>query len=421
MDYGVFFYVKEFPWCFTPWLLVMWDITIQLQNFSLDWKPTIIKEIILNWKKIPEFINEFWTSKQRQWNSLHEISYRACFKSELPRFFISQLSNEWDIVYDPFSWRWTTAIESWLLWRNVIVNDINPLTNILTRSRFFIPSDESVASRLDDITKDNIISDIDLSMFYHDDTLKEILNIKKRVLWDNTDYIDERIRMVATSRLTWHSKWFFSVYTLPPNQAVSQERQKIINKKLNQIPEYRDTKKIILKKSKNLKKDISDDIISMLKIIWENWLFLNKNAWDTPEIKDNSVSLIVTSPPFMDVIDYAQDNWLRCWFNWIDVQDISKKITISKTIDDWCEFMEKVFIEFYRILKKWWKIAFEVWEIKNWSINLDEYIVMIWMNTWFKCDWIVINDQDFTKTANIRWVSNNNKGTNTNRIVLFSK
>jgi hypothetical protein len=57
------------------------------------------------------------------------------------------------------------------------------------------------------------------------------------------------------------------VYTLPPNQAVSQERQKIINKKLNQIPEYRDTKKIILKKSKNLKKDISDDIISRLKII----------------------------------------------------------------------------------------------------------------------------------------------------------
>ena len=28
--------------------------------------------------KTPTFINEFWTSKQRAANCLHEISYRAC-------------------------------------------------------------------------------------------------------------------------------------------------------------------------------------------------------------------------------------------------------------------------------------------------------------------------------------------------------
>lgn len=34
-------------------------------------------------------VNEFWTSAQRQAHSLHEISYRACFKPQLPGFFIS--------------------------------------------------------------------------------------------------------------------------------------------------------------------------------------------------------------------------------------------------------------------------------------------------------------------------------------------
>jgi len=34
---------------------------------------------------------------------------------------------------------------------------------------------------------------------------------------------------------------------------------------------------------------------------------------------------------------------------------------------------------------------------------------------------ILINDQKFTKTANCWGVDNNSKGTNTNRIVLFSK
>ena len=35
---------------------------------------------------VPTCVNEFWTAKQRAANSLHEISYRACFKPQLPRF-----------------------------------------------------------------------------------------------------------------------------------------------------------------------------------------------------------------------------------------------------------------------------------------------------------------------------------------------
>lgn len=400
----------------------MWDIKKILKNFSINGKKTEIKVLTLWWHSVSQFINEFWTSKQRQSSSLHEISYRACFKAELPNFFITSLTSEWDVVYDPFSWRWTTAIEAGLLWRNIIVNDINPLTKILTYPRFFIPDEKEIELRLNNIPSDDvIIPDIDLSMFYHEDTLQEILRLKRQFLRDNPDNIDNWIRMVATSRLTWHSKWYFSVYTLPPNQAVTQKRQIEINKRLNQIPEYRNTKDIILKKSKTLKKDVTPEIINKLKRVWKKGLFLNKNARDTPEIKDNSVSLLVTSPPFLDVINYAQDNWLRCWFNWIDAQEIWKHITTSKTLEDWCDFMQKCFHEFFRIMKVWWKVAFEVWEVKHWTINLDEYIVLIWINEWFKCEWIMVNDQEFTKTANIWWVSNNNKWTNTNRIVLFSK
>ena len=34
------------------------------------------------------------------------------------------------------------------------------------------------------------------------------------------------------------------------------------------------------------------------------------------------VQLIVTSPPFLDVVDYATDNWLRGWFCGLDVDDV---------------------------------------------------------------------------------------------------
>src|SRR6187401_2778738 len=59
---------------------------------------------------VETLVNEFWTSKQRAASSLHEVSYRACFKPQLPRFFIDRFTNIGDVVYDPFMGRGTTVI-----------------------------------------------------------------------------------------------------------------------------------------------------------------------------------------------------------------------------------------------------------------------------------------------------------------------
>ena len=67
--------------------------------------------------KVAVYINEFWTSRQRACHSLHEVSYRACFKPQVPRFFIERLSAPGDTVFDPFMGRGTTPIEAALLGR----------------------------------------------------------------------------------------------------------------------------------------------------------------------------------------------------------------------------------------------------------------------------------------------------------------
>src|SRR6266568_7106583 len=77
--------------------------------------------------RIPTYVNEFWTAKQRAANSLHEVSYRACFKPQLPRFFIDRLTERGEVVYDPFMGRGTTLIESGLLGRVPYGCDINHL------------------------------------------------------------------------------------------------------------------------------------------------------------------------------------------------------------------------------------------------------------------------------------------------------
>ena len=157
--------------------------------------------------------------------------------------------------------------------------------------------------------------------------------------------------MVATNRLTGHSKNFFSVYTMPPNQAVSAEKQMKFNEKRMQVPEYKNTKEIILKKSKDLLKNVDDQIRNRLKLISDNSQFLTGDSRFT-KLKTNTVQLTITSPPFLDVVQYAKDNWLRCWFNEINMIDIESKITMSKKLDDWLAVMKDVFEELYRITKK---------------------------------------------------------------------
>jgi DNA methylase len=369
---------------------------------------------------------EFWTSAQRQGINLHEISYRACFKPQLPAFFIERLSSAGDLIYDPFSGRGTTAIESAIHSRRVAVNDVNPLTRYLTLPRLEVPIISDVEERLKAIPRDGfLVSDIDLSMFYEDQTLQEILNLRSYLAQresDNlSDSVDRWIRMVATNRLTGHSPGFFSVYSMPPNQAVSQESQVRINKKRNQLPTYRDTKALILKKSRQLQKGLTDIQVSDLRTAAKSAIFLCEDASQTAFLGDGTVQLTVTSPPFLDVVQYSDDNWLRGWFNSIDMESVARKITMSKTLEDWNVKMSLVIHELFRITKPGGYLAFEVGEIRNGTIKLEDAVIPIGIEAGFRCLGVILNTQEFTKTSNIWGVNNNSRGTNTNRIVLFSK
>src|SRR5919202_4004049 len=161
-------------------------------------------------RKVPVYEEELWTSRQRQACSIHEVSYRACFKPQLPVYFIERLSTEGDLVYDPFSGRGTTAVEAALLGRRVIANDINPLSAIFARPRLEVPHVSEVDARLSAIDLEQRVRPVlDLSMFFHPDTERELLNLRAylnaRRQSRTEDGIDRWIRMVATNRLTGHS------------------------------------------------------------------------------------------------------------------------------------------------------------------------------------------------------------------------
>lgn len=396
-------------------------------------------------KQVPTYVNEFWTARQRQASSLHEVSYRACFKPQLPRFFIERLTQPGDRVYDPFMGRGTTPVEAALLGRVPLGNDINPLSRAFTRPRLHPPTIVDIAARLHAINlSDPDEFPEDLLVFYHPDTLREICALKKFFLQrrrrdefvgsspgsslrrvsseaagSGLDAVDDWLRMVAINRLTGHSPGFFSVYTLPPNQAVSVESQRKINAKRNQTPPRRDVARIILKKSRQLLGDVDSDVRKTLSHVASDALLLTGPADATPQIPSDSVALVVTSPPFLDVVQYATDNWLRCWFAGVDAQTVA--LTVPRKLEDWAAAMTRVFRELHRLLKPGGHVAFEVGEVHGGKTKLEETVLPCGVAAGLTPVLVLINDQQFTKTANCWGVNNMGKGTNTNRIVLFRK
>ncbi len=397
----------------------------ELEHFREFGKSTVVQEIIADdGSTIPVFINEFWTSKQRAASSLHEISYRACFKPQLPRFFIERLTGTGAVVYDPFLGRGTTLIEAALLRRHVIGADVNPLSRILTEPRLRPPNIADVRDHLTAVGwKHSDEGPLDLLAFYHPETLREICALRRYLLdrkaQSRLSDVDRWIQMVATNRLTGHSAGFFSVYTLPPNQAVSAERQRKINETRGQTPSRRDVTDLILRKTKTLLQSVTFEDRDALRFAVTKARFITGSSDHTPVIKNSSVDLVVTSPPFLDVVDYAGDNWLRCWFNGIDEKGIN--IWMFREASQWSAAMERVFIELRRVLKRSGHVAFEVGEVRGGKVKMEDLVIPAARAAGLQPVLVLINSQEFTKTSNCWGVTNLTAGTNTNRVVLLQK
>lgn len=373
---------------------------------------------------VPTFVNEFWTSRQRAAHSLHEVSYRACFKPQLPRFFVERLTRPGEVVYDPFMGRGTTPIEAALLGRVPYGADINPLSSMLAAPRLDPPAPAAVHERLARVDW-NASTDApeELLVFYHPDTLREIGALRTYLLRRGEsgafDAVDAWIRMVALNRLTGHSRGFFSVYTLPPNQAVSVASQRKINADREQTPPRRHVPGLILAKSRALLSACDDHTRRLLRTTAAQARLVTAPAAMADGIPTASVQLVVTSPPFLDVVNYAGDNWLRCWFCGIDPGAV--QLTVVKRIEDWRQAMAAVFVDLARVVAPGGHVAFEVGEVRGGTVRLEEHVVPCGLAAGLEPVLVLINAQAFTKTAACWGVDNNRKGTNTNRIVLFRR
>ncbi len=376
---------------------------------------------------VPKHCDEFWTAKQRQMHSLHYAnSYRASFKPELPEFFIGRHTRPGDTVGDPFGGRGTTVLQAALMNRTGFSNDVNPLSERLAWPKLNPVTIEEISRRLDEIDLSaplDLSREEDMSMFYHVDTWREILNLRN-YLRTNRDSVDRFIEMTALSRLHGHSNGFFSAYSFP-QISIPKVNQAKINLTRGVEPDYREIKSRILKKAKTTLK--SGGLKDLQRLAKSHRL----TTGDSRDLKDwptGSVNLVVTSPPFLNQVDYVQDTWIESWFCGIAREDIEGRIVQTPDLEKWTDFISATLSELHRVLADGGLVAMEVGEVRYQGsiLNLDEILVNLTCSRaynmhQFKVKEIYVQSQQFTKLANCFKVENNKLGTNTNRIVLMEK
>jgi hypothetical protein len=269
-----------------------------------------------------------WHSINPRWgHAMHTMcSYHGMFPAKVAHYFIQRYSVPGDVVLDPFSGRGTTALQARVEGRTAICNDLNPLAYVLSRAKGDPPSWDKIRSFLDGLEtgyrrSGRVVPDVspDIRMLYHDNTLKQLCYIRERLLGKKiTIWSRQELMLAGALAGIMHGSW--------RRDDTSQYLSISMPNTFSMSPAY--VEKFI---QKNGLKKIDQDVFERLRdkiarLYLDDTTGVRGTAYHADaakllasnSVKPGSVDLIVTSPPYLQVVNYGTANWIRLWLLGID-------------------------------------------------------------------------------------------------------
>lgn len=272
--------------------------------------------------------------------TLNQISpFIGKLKSKIARDLILTHTSKNDLIVDPFAGSGTIPLEALLNDRNAFAVDNNPYARVLCLAKLHPPESlEKAIKRAESILEESEnLRNPDLRKvppwvraFFHPQTLKEILKFSHICKRRNEYFL-----FAALLGILHHQRPGFLSY--PSSHLVPYLRDKKFPR--NHFPELYDYREItprMISKIKRIYRRFDPIKVSSNKAVFSFGSIINVALPDT-------FDCLITSPPYMNALDYNRDNRLRLWFTAPDY-------LLNKPVGQ--VFREKEYIKLITILAK---------------------------------------------------------------------
>lgn len=286
-------------------------------------------------------------------------TYPAKFIPQLPKYFIEKYSKIGDTVYDPFIGSGTTLVECKLLNRNGIGVDSNPIATLISLSKTTrFSRDEIVLAKyfLDEI---EAVYKLESSSFH--DQFKElnIIDFPNKNHWFQKNvqielsFLLNKIREIKNEKVKTFFEVCFSSIIVEVSNQDSNTRYAYKDKTIQNFTPL----KLFVRRGKMMIGRIDD----FSRVCTDSTIEIyTQSSEEVSFIPNESVSLIITSPPYANTYDYylyhkSRMNWLGYDVKKTQDSEIGSRDKHSSKkfdIDHFLKGLEKCFKESERVLKK---------------------------------------------------------------------
>ncbi|MBI2640926.1 MAG: site-specific DNA-methyltransferase [Candidatus Sungbacteria bacterium] len=380
-----------------------------------------------NWKHLPK----------RWGHSFHPMcSYLAMFPPGIPRYFIEQFTEPGDIVLDPFSGRGTAPLEACVSGRVGIGIDLSPLAYILTAAKVDPPSLNSALKRIDELRAgykrpnvDDVPDDIKI-LFDGRLTLPQIVYLRNEL--SHGKRVDRFL--LASLAGILHGGY---------NDAMNDSSYLSISmpNTFSMAPNYirRYVRKNHLHK---LPLDVFEKLTTKVQRLFKNGMpstrgyayranARNFASLKNPAFKDSGVKLIITSPPYLKVVNYGTYNWIRLWLLGESIERTNKELLLDDKhgINNYENFLGDVLNQCERVLRPDGICALVIGDVEEQNKNAERKSYNLSEGIWNRLKQktklkflTTIEDllPEENKVTRI-WGKTQGKATKTDRILLLYK
>lgn len=370
----------------------------------------------------------------REFDTWHSMcSYLGAFPPSLANYFIRAFTKPGDYVMDPFSGRGTTILESRILNRNCIASDLNPIALALSNAKNHDFKQEDILERIAELERkfdpalyqpEADAQDDAVHLIFHPRTLAQLCYLKRKLLTSQRP-VDQFILGITLGILHGGERADgtsgYASIDMPNTFSMSPDyvRKFVQNNQLNRF--FRPVFSILEEKTARVfKKHTSPTHTGHV---------FEADAKSLASVEEmqpfhNKIDLIVTSPPYLGIVNYAKQNWIRSWFLNEDPKTVSEILDDDLNLEEWINFSKRVVVELKKFLKKDGVAVFVIGDVAKSRTSViplaREFVMMVKENKIFKNVW-VLNDviEDTDKTTRI-WGDTKGSATTTDRIVFLS-